>query len=214
MRNKTIALISMAAVFSLSACIPVGGKDHYDFTKEQVIENLQNLEKTGFNIEFKAITEDDTVNGIIGAKDTFYWLRSDDEGVAVQQKEKEFELYKYNPEFQLFLYEKSVEDDTKFEEYLDEIFAWLAYALDYDGQVKKVGPVTFIGRECTEYKYENVLSNFTTAKLEMTFYIDNDYGITLKADVDATDDSGKSSDVDFEATSFVFGDDVVMPEFA
>ena len=211
MKIKALGLLAIAGTFTLAGCVVTTKGEHFKFDKEQVVDNLIELQKTGFEITFSALQDDDLKIGTIGAKQGEYWLQSEDEGVAVRQGELEYDIFEYDKEKTGYIYDKSITDDNEFRDYLNEIFAWLTYATEYDGNVKKTGTKTLVGRQCTEYVYENVLTTFVKAQLDMTFLIDDDTGITLSADVEISDEEDKSH-VTFEATKFLLGDDVNAPE--
>lgn len=217
MKTLQNIFILAATAFALSSCSFINNiKDALDGDDEEGSDNLQyNLEQaqnnldrivnsTGIEISAKFYTKEngsETIDNVItyGAKDGTSWNYDGDSGYAYVKNDNDVYFYSYDEEAGWY-YVSSIELEEFESEYGDslELTTWLFSANAYDGSFKKNGTTRVAGRTCDIYEYN---FNAFVEKMNYSFAIDQETGMTLKSDVSAGF-MGESASTGFEVTSF------------
>lgn len=204
--KKVIAIVlALATVLSFSACglfnIDIG-TESLEISQEQSAKKLNDLAKsTGYEISFKANkgekgSEDQIIT--VGKKDNILWLVQNDSEDAIVFEEGKYHTYeKVDGEWQ---YNDSYEgDEANASDFTIAYTPWLYYGNAFDGSLKKLDTAKIAGRDCQIYTISVGIFSFKT---EYKVYIDKEYGITMKLELNVSAGAEGSTSLSYEVTKF------------
>lgn len=182
------------------------GTDTLKYDLEATKANVKKLASTtGFEISMSYYSYEDGVKteesaDTYGIKDNVDWYYRDaDTGCAFVFGEDNYTT-RYSISDGEWYYTDRIES-SELEGSIDfelGLSAWMYSAHAYDGAFKKNGTTTIAGRKCDIYEYK---FNAIIEKVEYSFAVDQETGITMKYDLGASVMT-ESASTGFEVTSF------------
>ena len=174
----------------------------------------------GYELTFLVTGDDEegeSTSFTIGSTENKAWYKADGDGFAIYRDTEKTHLYSYDSEEQKYVYSVSFDNSSEQGQMFEEGMPNYAMYLDMfevfngDGTSVKVGSEAVAGRNCDKYTYS---MSFGTAFVKYDFWVDKDYGITLKFKVEGGDAETQGY-AEFEVTSFTLnttGPELTVPE--
>ena len=179
---------------------------------------LVDLTMSDFELEESGSTASGAVT--FGQKGDTMWAYFDGEqdgetvkeGVAIAKSETGAYLsFTLNLETNEYDFDAVVEDNSQIEEINQIVDIAFTYAHTVSALLSNAGTEEYLGRECSVYNfaYNNFL-NMVGADADVTIYVDNETGVTLKAE-HSIYAAGEETGLSFAVTRFVT-ENVTLPE--
>lgn len=193
--------------------------EQLELTSEQAKQNLVALESTGYEIQTR--DEYGDTQRTYGYKDGYRYTLSNEYGSCYGYMEHGSDKYQYNLEKEGF-----VKTGSDMKIYRAEDNFYLTQFANYKGtdwnrqyEHKKIGEREFLGRKVNEYSFIQISYVKSSANFwgkifgleegwaggDITYYVDNELGITLYIKWSYIDDP-------WEVISFKTGNDVEIPK--
>ena len=218
---KGLSLLSSASL--LAGC----NTAHLKYSLKEVHKNIDGLIDNGVEMDlsvsnFTMMEEEGNFSGDLhfGAKEQTFWAtyegegeEATKEGYGVKVIEGGYAQYKYNAETEEFDFEQKLEDKEEYDSVKRMIYFALGYANTVQGLLTDAGEGEVAGRACHVYgfAFNNVL-NFFGSEADINIYVDDETGITLKAQHEIYVATADDTEFTFEVKALVT-EGVVTPVF-
>ncbi len=226
---KTLMFTGLLSTFALTGCDMLnkisnlgndseeGEKAELPYTSTQAKANFkaEGLED-GIEVDYVTFNDnDEDENFTVGLKGNMLW-QYDEEGnkhVALLDENNVLKTYEYNFETNVYelksdpLEDGADEFELAINSYCTMFYQYSQYEDSHN--FKKIKDLTFAGRSAGEYRYT---LNAVLVKVNITFIIDNELGITLRWDVEGKAFTGEGdSGAAYEVTEIRTGNQIAVP---